>query len=210
MAGLALGPADHGCGQRICVFAKEVREGGIARASSDDQHSFANEARRLIDAGANLILGHGPHYPQGFEDHNDGRIIYSLGNFIFDEPYKYANRSFIYSVDMNRGGKPTDHTFHMVHLENYIPSLVFNRKKERLENLILTLSKKYRDKPDSFWKSENNKYLSDIVNRVISMKSLKFVFLPPMSFYFDISLKDLLAKFKLSNLLSIIRHFVRR
>ena len=41
-------------------------------------------SRSLIDAGANLVIGHHPHVPQGYEYYKDGFIAYSLGNFIFD------------------------------------------------------------------------------------------------------------------------------
>lgn len=36
-----------------------------------------------IDAGADLVIGHHPHVPQGVEVYNDRVIFYSLGNFIF-------------------------------------------------------------------------------------------------------------------------------
>jgi poly-gamma-glutamate synthesis protein (capsule biosynthesis protein) len=42
-------------------------------------------AYRLIDNGANLIIGHHPHVLQGIERYNDGMIFYSMGNFIFDQ-----------------------------------------------------------------------------------------------------------------------------
>lgn len=38
-------------------------------------------ARAMVDAGADLVVGHGPHVPRAFEIY-DGRLIaYSLGNF---------------------------------------------------------------------------------------------------------------------------------
>ncbi len=40
--------------------------------------------RAVIDAGANLVIGHHPHVLQGIEFHGDGLICYSLGNFAFD------------------------------------------------------------------------------------------------------------------------------
>ncbi len=40
-------------------------------------------AHRAIDAGANLVIGHHPHVPQGIESYGNGLIFYSLGNFIF-------------------------------------------------------------------------------------------------------------------------------
>lgn len=40
-------------------------------------------AHAAIDAGANLVIGHHPHVPQGIETYEGGLIFYSLGNFIF-------------------------------------------------------------------------------------------------------------------------------
>jgi len=40
-------------------------------------------ARRAIDAGADLIIGHHPHVWQGFESYKGRLIAYSLGNFCF-------------------------------------------------------------------------------------------------------------------------------
>ena len=39
--------------------------------------------RQLIDAGADLVIGHHPHVIQGIEQYNGKYIIYSLGNFCF-------------------------------------------------------------------------------------------------------------------------------
>ena len=41
-------------------------------------------ARRLIDAGADAIIGGHPHVTQTIEWHKGHPIIYSLGNFVFD------------------------------------------------------------------------------------------------------------------------------
>jgi poly-gamma-glutamate capsule biosynthesis protein CapA/YwtB (metallophosphatase superfamily) len=38
-------------------------------------------ARRMVDAGADLVLGHGPHVVRGIERYQDRLIAYSLGNF---------------------------------------------------------------------------------------------------------------------------------
>ncbi|MCP4275053.1 MAG: CapA family protein [Gammaproteobacteria bacterium] len=38
-------------------------------------------AHAVIDAGADLVLGHGPHVPRAVELYNDRLIAYSLGNF---------------------------------------------------------------------------------------------------------------------------------
>lgn len=41
----------------------------------------------LIDAGADVIIGHHPHVDQEIERYKDGWIIYSLGNFVFDQSW---------------------------------------------------------------------------------------------------------------------------
>jgi len=41
-------------------------------------------SRRCIDAGAHVVIGHGPHELRGIECYNGGVIFYSLGNFIFE------------------------------------------------------------------------------------------------------------------------------
>eukprot|EP00736_Rhodelphis_marinus_P004815 Rmarinus@m.22209 len=44
------------------------------------------QSRFLIDSGADIVMGHHPHVGQGFEFYKDKLIIYSLGNFLFDDP----------------------------------------------------------------------------------------------------------------------------
>ncbi len=49
-----------------------------------DVHPVARAiAHRIIDAGADLIIGHHPHVPQGVEVYHGGIVLYSLGNFVF-------------------------------------------------------------------------------------------------------------------------------
>lgn len=44
---------------------------------------------KLIDSGADLILGHGAHKIQEVEFYNGKWIVYSLGNFMFNSPGRY-------------------------------------------------------------------------------------------------------------------------
>jgi poly-gamma-glutamate capsule biosynthesis protein CapA/YwtB (metallophosphatase superfamily)/uncharacterized membrane protein (UPF0127 family) len=44
-----------------------------------------NLAHKIIDAGADLIIGHHPHVVQDIEQYKNKMIFYSLGNFIFDQ-----------------------------------------------------------------------------------------------------------------------------
>ncbi|MFA6096517.1 MAG: CapA family protein [Candidatus Paceibacterota bacterium] len=53
------------------------------------QQDFAHSA---IDAGADLVIGHHPHVVQEVEKYNGKYIIYSLGNFVFDQMWSNETR----------------------------------------------------------------------------------------------------------------------
>ncbi|RKX77053.1 MAG: CapA family protein [Spirochaetes bacterium] len=69
---------------------------------SPDQKSLY---RRLIDLGADLLLGSHPHYLQGLEARDGKLIAYSLGNFIFPgmEETLYGEDTLILSVGVYNG-----------------------------------------------------------------------------------------------------------
>jgi poly-gamma-glutamate synthesis protein (capsule biosynthesis protein) len=51
---------------------------------SDEPAEFVRRfARQAIDAGAALVVGHGPHRLRGVEVYKGGAIVYSLGNFLY-------------------------------------------------------------------------------------------------------------------------------
>lgn len=68
-----------------------------------------NLCRRIAEAGADLILCHHPHVPQGVESWGNCLINYSLGNVLFDvNGYQLSNsqntkRSQIFYVDIKDG-----------------------------------------------------------------------------------------------------------
>jgi poly-gamma-glutamate synthesis protein (capsule biosynthesis protein) len=47
-------------------------------------------ARAAIDAGADMALGNHPHWTQGIERYKGKLIIYSMGNFVFDQDWSEA------------------------------------------------------------------------------------------------------------------------
>ncbi len=53
------------------------------------------DAHRIIDSGADIIIGHHPHVMQGVEVYKGKVIAYSLGNFVFDQKGNGTDRSFI-------------------------------------------------------------------------------------------------------------------
>lgn len=60
-------------------------------------------AKRLIDAGADVIMGHHPHVLQGIEIYNGKPIFYSLGNFVFSSKNKLTAQTIIGQVNYVNG-----------------------------------------------------------------------------------------------------------
>lgn len=62
-------------------------------------------ARRMIDAGAALVVGGHPHVTQGAEIYKGKPIIYSLGNFVFDGfDYPGAQRGWLLRLKLDKTG----------------------------------------------------------------------------------------------------------
>ena len=150
-------------------------------------------ARQMIDAGARLILGHGPHYPQGFEDYRDGRIVYSLGNFVFDEPMKFTKRSFVFGTRLEPAGLgPTQ--VHPVHAADGLPHLVVGRPADRMTGLLDAMSRRYRTMSRTEWQRVDNDWFRDMVWRTRTMGSARFFRLAPPSFFLGLGLKNYVKK----------------
>jgi len=59
----------------------------LYRYPSPDQREVG---RRLVDAGASIVVGHHPHVAQGIEEYRGGIIAYSLGNFWLS-PFRFVS-----------------------------------------------------------------------------------------------------------------------
>ncbi|RIX43526.1 MAG: CapA family protein [Rhodocyclales bacterium GT-UBC] len=77
---------------------------GWEKESTPDERQ-RSLARRMIDAGAALVVGGHPHVTQGAEIYRGKPIIYSLGNFVFDGfDYPAAQRGWLLRLKLNRSG----------------------------------------------------------------------------------------------------------
>lgn len=63
----------------VSIHSHEMN-GGALEEPAEFLTSFAREC---IDAGADIVIGHGPHVLRGIEIYKGCPIFYSLGNFIF-------------------------------------------------------------------------------------------------------------------------------
>jgi poly-gamma-glutamate synthesis protein (capsule biosynthesis protein) len=57
--------------------------------------------RHFCDLGVDIIIGHHPHVPQGYEHYNNSIIFYSLGNFYMNSPGFERSEDTSYSVLIN-------------------------------------------------------------------------------------------------------------
>jgi poly-gamma-glutamate capsule biosynthesis protein CapA/YwtB (metallophosphatase superfamily) len=80
-AGLAVAAAVR----RSDVVIVSVHWGGEYQAVPSARQQAI--ARALAEAGADVIAGHGPHVLQRVEWVEETLVAYSLGNFLFDQPY---------------------------------------------------------------------------------------------------------------------------
>ncbi|MGD6875700.1 CapA family protein [Bacillus infantis] len=64
-------------------------------------------AKAMVDAGADMVIGHHPHVLQSFDVYNDGIIFYSLGNFVFDQGWTRTKDSAMVQYNLTEEGKAT-------------------------------------------------------------------------------------------------------
>lgn len=94
-------------------------------------------SRTVIDAGADLVLGHGPHVLRGMEVYKDRLIAYSLGNFATYGWFKLVGgtaESLVLEVELEADGKFLSGKIHPVVQEGRgIPKL------DKSNSAILTM-----------------------------------------------------------------------
>jgi len=100
--------------------------------------------RKLVDAGATLILGHHPHVPQGVERRGHGLIAYSLGNLVYDATTRASMRaggpftaqSVVLDVDVE-AGRVVEYRLHPFCIgEDHRPQLLAAADRDELLRAI--------------------------------------------------------------------------
>lgn len=83
-------------------------------------------AHALIDAGADVIIGHHPHVLQSVEIYRERPIFYSLGNFLFGKQPRVRRQSAILSLRLGIGAMPIREASLrpvLIHEEREVPEL---------------------------------------------------------------------------------------
>jgi len=94
-------------------------------------------ARAAIDLGADLVIGHHPHWFQTVERYKDKYIIYSLGNFVFDQMWSEETREgMIASIYLDKAGVQGLEFFPIKIYDYSQPRFVGGAEEERLLSLL--------------------------------------------------------------------------
>ena len=143
-----------------------------------------NKLKQFIDFGANIIIGHHPHVPQGIQNYKNGAIFYSLGNFLFDlesqKNKKYTDLSLLVTLNF----------------EKDIYSYVYNLTKLTTNNLSIKITKD--EKILSWYKKINERTKSKNINTYAFFDLVRSIYFNPI-FY----------KKKWANYLIILTIFLR-
>ncbi len=101
-------------------------------------------AHDIIDYGADIILGHHPHVVQSLEFYKDKPIIYSMGNFLFDQKSGRTKGGMIYGFEFKGSELASIEAMPLGRVYTYYPKLavgeVRTRQLKELKEISLYLN----------------------------------------------------------------------
>ncbi len=94
-------------------------------------------AHKLVDSGADIIIGTHPHVVQEIEIYKKSIIFYSVGNFVFDQKFEDTKKGIIIGLELTKNGK----IFRIfpIKIENCQPKLM---NFEDAQKFLIKLSEK--------------------------------------------------------------------
>jgi len=115
------------------VFVVVVLHWGAELAPVPDrlQQDFG---RKVIDAGADAVIGHHPHVLQGIERYGRGVIVYSLGNFIFGGNSRATYDTGLFEIRL--GAQGATYAFIPVRVEHWIARRAEGEDARRITQLM--------------------------------------------------------------------------
>jgi hypothetical protein len=111
-------------------------------------HAQRVTAQRLLEHGADLVVGHHPHVLHGLEHHAQGLAAYSLGNFLFANTDERSRLSGVLRVRYQPGRRcPERASFHPVWLgegPGYRPAAATGDQAAEIRKRVAALSKQLK------------------------------------------------------------------
>ena len=120
-------------------------------------------AHKIIDSGANLILGHHAHTMQGIEQYNNGLIAYSLGSFIKDLwPRKLRESTILQCELFPSGVKNVNLVPIIIHKKNHRPEFFQGSAGDKYLSGVQRLSRNLENQSLIDSGLQQKKYLKDV------------------------------------------------
>lgn len=136
-----------------------------------------NMGRRIIDAGADLIIGHHPHVVRGIERYKRGVIVYSLGNFVCDMVWDDSLReSVIFQCNITHSGIEDIELRPVFINDNYQPEVLTGQSGEALLSKVNRLSDELQHENVSRISEKLSEYQKTAreINRLYRSKSHRY------------------------------------
>ncbi len=153
-------------------------------------------AKSLIDAGADLIIGHHSHTLQPYEVYKNKYIFYSLGNFCFSNIYSDGKL-----IEIERG-KNT---------ESAILNIIFYRKAYSINLIPIENKELFIHRNDDIFKKYRRKLIYFILIKKIKplwkLYFLKYKYYEPVIYYFFGNDRRFLDRLKMLNWQKILYYF---
>jgi gamma-polyglutamate biosynthesis protein CapA len=115
-----------------------------------------NLAHQSIEAGADLIVGNHPHWIQPLEIYQQKLIIYSHGNFIFDQEWSQATKTGILLKHTFYNKKLVDSQIVPIYIKDFSqPEILTGERQQQVLNQLQNLSIQIKQKGSTLIKNQN-------------------------------------------------------
>jgi poly-gamma-glutamate synthesis protein (capsule biosynthesis protein) len=113
---------------------------GVERQFEPSELQVA-QARALVEAGADVLLGHHPHVIEGVEFWGGALIVYSMGNFVFWPGSTAGRDTFVLDFTLTPDGA-TDVAAYPAHISGARPGFAEGGEFDRIAGLIADYSRR--------------------------------------------------------------------
>jgi poly-gamma-glutamate synthesis protein (capsule biosynthesis protein) len=130
--------------KKKCDFLIVAPHFDIENTSKIHKKSIAM-THKMVDQGADLIIGCHSHVPKPIEVYNGKLIIYSLGNLIFSFWSKTWGNNLVAEVILSNSGKYEDAKFYPIYSDNnncFSPYIIENKEGDKFLSQIRRNSQK--------------------------------------------------------------------
>ena len=116
-------------------------------------------AHKLVDNGVDIVHGHHPHVFQPIEHYKNGLVMYSMGNFLFDENFaKETQKSYCLKASLI---KNIPINCFLMKNKHYRPISICNIESSTVEIV-----------PNKYWSSTKKRFTSKLYN---TLRKLEYI-----------------------------------